>query len=113
MNGSEGAATDRVRLLKVVAALLLVCFIPYYLLTLDAGWPIPRDGTGLVVGRDFLNLWMAGHAAGSADPAIFYHLETYWRATEAVTGTPYPHQLWSYPPSVMLVGSPLALLPYL
>ncbi|MGE5722853.1 MAG: glycosyltransferase family 87 protein [Sphingomonadales bacterium] len=106
-------AGDRVRLLLVTAALLLACFVPYYLLTLDLQWPIPRDGTTLVVGRDFLNFWMYGRAAWEADPAHYYDLAAYWRATEAVTGSPYPHQLWSYPPSVMLLAAPFAAFPYL
>lgn len=36
--------------------------------TVQDGIAIPRDGAGLVVGRDFLNTWMYGRAA-LPDPA--------------------------------------------
>ena len=39
-----------------------------YAWTIDWRGAIPRDGTTLAVGRDFLNFWMYGRAAVSADP---------------------------------------------
>lgn len=99
-------------MLAITAVLLLIVFVPYYLATIDFGWPIPRDGTTLVVGRDFLNFWMYGQAAVEADPVRYYDVPTYWAATEAVTGPDYPAQLWSYPPSMMLLAAPFGQLPY-
>ncbi|HZF44543.1 MAG TPA: glycosyltransferase family 87 protein [Sphingomonadaceae bacterium] len=86
--------------------------MPFYLATLDLHWPVARDGTGLVVGRDFLNFWMYGRAALGADPARFYDLLTYWSAVESVVGAGYPRQQWSYPPSAMLLAAPFGALPY-
>lgn len=96
----------------VTAALLLIIFTPFYLYTLDLAWPIARDGTTLVVGRDFLNFWMYGRAAFEADPKIYYDLATYQAATERWTGPDYPGQVWSYPPNVMLLAAPFGLMPY-
>ena len=103
---------DGVRTLSVAALLLAAVFVPFYLATLDGDWPIVRDGTGLVVGRDFLNFWMYGRAALGSDPARFYDLATYWAAIAEAAGPGYPGQQWSYPPSVMLLAAPFGALPY-
>lgn len=107
------AQPEPTRSLIVVTGMLLACFVPYYIATIDWSWPIPRDGTTLVVGRDFLNFWMYGRAAAEADPVRYYDLATYWSATEAITGASYPHQQWSYPPTLMLIAAPFGQLAYL
>lgn len=94
-------------------AIMVAIFLPYYLLTLDFRWPIPRDGTGLAVGRDFLNVWLYGRAAWAPDPARFYDWPAHWAAIEAVAGAEYPGQQWSYPPTLLLLTAPFGLLPYL
>lgn len=104
---------DRLRILWVGAGLLLLVFVPAYLLTLTPGHGIPRDGTSLVVGRDFLNIWMYGRAAWEAGPERYYDMDTYLAALGPVVGGGYPGQLWSYPPVAMLVAAPFGLLPYL
>lgn len=109
----DPAASALRRPLLFAGAIMLAVFVPYYLLTIDPRWPIPRDGTGLAVGRDFLNFWLYGRAAHGADPGRYYDWPTYWAAVEAVAGTDYPGQQWSYPPSLMLIAAPFGLLPYL
>lgn len=104
---------DRLRILWVGAGLLLLVFVPAYLLTLTPGHGIPRDGTSLVVGRDFLNFWMYGRAAWEVDPERYYDMDSYLAALGPVVGGGYPGQLWSYPPVAMLVAAPFGLLPYL
>lgn len=80
---------------------------------LDWNHIIPRDGTGLVIGRDFISFWVAGHLAWDSDPARFYDLATYQAHIATVAGPNYPGQVWSYPPSIMLLAWPLNFLPYL
>ncbi|MEC3912119.1 glycosyltransferase family 87 protein [Sphingobium sp. CR2-8] len=104
---------DRLRILWVGAGLLLLVFVPAYLFTLTPGQGMPRDGTSLVVGRDFLNIWMYGRAAWEANPERYYELDTYIAALGPIVGAGYPGQLWSYPPVAMLVAAPFGLLPYL
>ena len=84
-----------------------------YLATISWIDPIPRDATTLVVGRDFLNFWMYGRAAGSPDPSAFYDPAVYNRALVPIAGPDYAGQNWSYPPSIMLIAAPFAKLPYL
>jgi arabinofuranan 3-O-arabinosyltransferase len=105
--------SERLRLLTWAAVLLFVAYSAVYLLTLDFTHALPRDGKVHVIGRDFLNFWMYGRAAFEAHPERYYDLGTYWAATDAITGPGYPQQLWSYPPSVMLLAAPFGLLPYM
>jgi len=74
---------------------------------------IPRDGTSLVIGRDFLNFWMYGRAAWLPDPSRFYDPRLYNAALDAFLGAGYPGQNWSYPPSIMLLAAPFGRLGYL
>lgn len=98
--------------LRLAALLLVGLYLPYYAVTLAAGQGIWRDGTGLVVGRDFLNLWIVGRAAWGDDPARLYDLAAYADTLAALVGPGYPGQQWSYPPTTLLVGAPFGLLPY-
>jgi hypothetical protein len=84
-----------------------------YALTVKWVTPIPRDGTSLVVGRDFLNFWMYGRAAFDADPGRFYDPVTYQRALGELLGPSYLGQNWSYPPSIMLLAAPFGQIGYL
>jgi hypothetical protein len=72
----------------------------------------PRDATTLVIGRDFLNFWMYGHAAFAADPGRYYEPHLYNHLLQTMLGTDYPTQSWSYPPTVMLAAAPFNLLGY-
>ena len=102
---------DRLVLLARVAPWFALAYAVLWALSIDPGPAIPRDGTGLVAGRDFLNLWMAGKAAWGVDPAQFYDLATYQAAMARFVGADYPGQIWSYPPSVMLIAAPFGQLP--
>lgn len=105
--------SERLRLLSWAAVILFVSYAGVYVAGLDFAHTIPRDSKLHVVGRDFLNFWMYGRAAGEADPGRYYDLRTYWAASDAITGPGYPQQLWSYPPTVMLFAAPFGLLAYL
>ncbi len=94
------------------SALFAVTFIAYAW-TIDWRGAIPRDGTTLAVGRDFLNLWMYGRAATSPDPGQFYDLAAYQGALRSLLGMELPGQNWSYPPSIMLLAAPFGQLNYL
>jgi len=84
-----------------------------YVATISWIAPVPRDGTSLAVGRDFLNFWMYGRSAWSANPSAFYDIGTYHDAIRALLGYSLNGQNWSYPPSVMLLAAPFGKLSYL
>jgi Glycosyltransferase family 87 len=94
------------------SALFAVTLIAYAW-TIDWSGAIPRDGTTLAVGRDFLNLWMFGRAAGSADPGQFYDLNAYQQAIRDLLGMELNGQNWSYPPSIILLAAPFGQMSYL
>lgn len=94
------------------SALFAITFIAYAW-TIDWRGAIPRDGTTLAVGRDFLNFWMYGRAAVAADPGRFYDLAAYHQAIRDLLGMELSGQNWSYPPSVMWLAAPFGQLNYL
>jgi hypothetical protein len=103
---------ETIRALGVLGAFFFAVALVGYVWTMS--WSgIPRDGTSLVVGRDFLNFWMYGRAAPTADPSRFYDVVEYNRALEALLGPGYPGQNWSYPPSIMLIAAPFGQFGYL
>lgn len=69
------------------------------------------DGNGLILGRDFLNMWHYGIAAFSENPAAFYDFEIYNARLDTLVAE-YPDQNWSYPPHFMLIAAPFGLFGY-
>src|SRR5205085_12196975 len=47
----------------LLGAITFAGAIGAYLATVNWAWPFPRDSSTLIVGRDFLNLWMYGRVA--------------------------------------------------
>lgn len=60
---------------------------------------------------DFLNLWFGSHLAGSGQVELLFDPEAYRAAMRALFGATLPDHEWSYPPSMLLVGVPLSLMP--
>jgi alpha-1,2-mannosyltransferase len=81
-------------------------------------WVLSGHGTadpmGRPIGTDFLRLWTASYALLNGEERAIYDPSAFFALEQAVTqpATPdfYP---WNYPPSSLLIVSPLALLPYL
>jgi len=107
------ANRDALAACALLGAFFVVVAAGAYAYTFHWQLPFPRDGTTLVVGRDFLNFWMYGRAASSADAGAWYDPHTYNRMLAALLGDSYPGQNWSYPPTLMLLMAPLARLGYL
>jgi len=105
--------TEAIRALSILGAFFFAVAAIGYILSASWHGDIPRDGTSLVVGRDFLNFWMYGRAAPTADPGRFYDAVEYNRALEAMLGANYPGQNWSYPPGIFFLAAPLGQFGYL
>ncbi|HML08873.1 MAG TPA: glycosyltransferase family 87 protein [Xanthobacteraceae bacterium] len=101
-----------IRLLIGASAIFVVLTAIHYVWAISWVAPIPRDGTTLAVGRDFLNFWMYGRAAWMPDPGRFYDPQVYNGALASLLGAGYPGQNWSYPPSIMFVAALFGRLPY-
>lgn len=83
-----------------------------YLATVNWSTAFPRDSSTLIVGRDFLNIWMYGRAGLEPDPGRFYDIATYNRELEALLGPGYPGQNWPNPPSFFLISLPFGELSF-
>lgn len=93
-----------------VALALLPAMLTAYVLWLAPIADLAADHTA-VAARDFTALWGAGRlslegtTAALADPALFTgHLRAWF-------GPGIPDQIWPYPPPMLLLAAPLALLP--
>src|ERR1041384_2800114 len=104
---------DVLKAFALLGAFFFAAALGAYLYVLDWRAAIPRDGSSLVIGRDFLNMWMYGRAAALDDPGKWYDAALYQRALAEFLGANYPGQNWSYPPSVMLIAAPFGQLAYL
>jgi Glycosyltransferase family 87 len=112
-SGPADVNRDALRAFAVLGALAFAGTALAYLVTIAWVAPIPRDSTGLVVGRDFLNFWMYGRAAALPDPGRFYDPLVYTRELTALLWPDYPEQNFSYPPTIMLIAAPFGRLPYM
>jgi Glycosyltransferase family 87 len=112
---SEPADLSRevIKSFAILGGFFFVVAVGTYLYSLDVSTTYPRDGSTLVVGRDFLNFWMYGRAASLPDPGHWYDAAAYQHALATLLGPGYPGQNWSYPPTVMLIAAPFGRLGYL
>lgn len=103
---------ETARALALLSLFFAVLLAGAYVYTANWGEAIPRDGTSLVIGRDFLNFWMYGRTALTPDPGRFYDAIAYNRELATLLGGGYPGQNWSYPPGIMLAALPFGQLSY-
>lgn len=80
-------------------------------------WNIGDDGLTEASRRlpywDFSNLWAGTRMALDGHVDALFDVDAYRAALRAMFSPNLPDQEWSYPPSIMLFGAPLALLPVL
>ena len=107
------ANRDALKACAVLGGFFVVVALGAYIYTLDIRPLFPRDGTTLVVGRDFLNFWMYGRAAQLPNPGQWYDPQLYNNVLATFLGGDYPGQNWSYPPIIMLLMAPFGALGYL
>lgn len=70
------------------------------------------DFWGRPLGADFSHYWLASSMVLAGDPAGVFNFLQFLAAEKAFFGVHYPVP-WFYPPTFLLIVSPLALLPYL
>src|SRR6478609_2310559 len=106
-------SAEFLRALLLLGGALFVLMLLTYFCTVNWTWPYPRDKATLVLGRDFLNLWMYGRAVlNDVDPARFYDVATYNAELARLVGPGYPGQNWPNPPTALVVMAPFGLLAY-
>jgi alpha-1,2-mannosyltransferase len=84
---------------------------------IEIGWllmaPLPYDGFGYMIGRDFVATWAGAKAALTGDPGQYFGVEAYMALLRELFGENYPAHIWSYPPHLLLFTWPLGHLPYM
>jgi len=101
------------RALLLLGGALFVLTVATYLATTNWAGAFPRDKATLVLGRDFLNLWMYGRALfEGGEPARFYDVATYNATLAQMLGAGYPGQNWPNPPTALVLMAPFGLLNY-
>jgi hypothetical protein len=95
-----------------LAVVMFAVTLLAYVATVDWTKAFPRDSSTLIVGRDFLNIWMYGRASLDPDPGRFYDIATYNHELEALLGSGYPGQNWPNPPSFFLISLPFGALSF-
>jgi hypothetical protein len=109
----DPANAEFLRALLVLGGALFTLTIVTYLATTNWAGAFPRDKATLVLGRDFLNLWMYGRALfETGEPVRFYDVATYNDALAQMLGAGYPGQNWPNPPTALVVMAPFGLLDY-
>src|SRR5689334_18035653 len=95
-----------------VAAIVAFCMADFYLRRL---WAIGPDGLSALSKTlpywDFSNLWAGGRMALDGHVGTLFDVDAYRAALRGMFGPDLPNQEWSYPPSILLIGAPLATLP--
>ncbi len=81
-------------------------------------WVLLRRHLGGMLGdataaRDYLNVWAAGHLAMDQAFATIFHPGRFAEWLQQVAGPDLTPHSWSYPPSVLFLAMPFALLPLL
>lgn len=78
-------------------------------------WQLEPSGVSPVSEKlaywDFSNLWAGGRLALSGDVQVLFDIDSYRDTLRRWFGSDIADQEWSYPPSILLIGAPLALLP--
>lgn len=94
-------------------AWFLGAFMGFNLLRL--GWTLDENGLSVMTGRlpywDFTNLWGGGRMALQGHVDYLFDVELYRPALRTLLSPLMLDQEWSYPPSMLLLGAPLAMLP--
>ncbi len=94
---------------------ILVLSIAYGIIILSRVWVVGPDGisrgTGTVPYWDFSNLWGGAKLAAKGQLHTLFDTTAYRQELANLFGAPVITGEWSYPPTMLLVGAPLAILP--
>jgi len=82
---------------------------------LRAGWTLNEQGVSAVTGKgpthDFTNLWIGGRLALSDRLDVLFDPQAYRKVIDAQVQPFFSPSEWSYPPTMLLIGALMALLP--
>ncbi|MDP2296197.1 MAG: glycosyltransferase family 87 protein [Pseudolabrys sp.] len=76
------------------------------------GWALV-DAAGRPLGDDFINYWSGAFLAWHGRATDVYNWPAYHAFQESIVGGPIDPYHYGYPPVLLILSAPLALLPYL
>jgi hypothetical protein len=101
-----------IRLYVFGLALLSIAIGTPYLVKL---WTLDPAGLSPYSGRfaewDYVNLWLGGKLALLGRVSTIFDVDSYREFMGGFSHTHVDSQEWSYPPSILLIGAPLATIP--
>jgi len=71
------------------------------------------DATGHALGRDFVNLWTAGHLVADGRVAAIFDPAQFGAVQRALLSPNFPLHFWSYPPTFLFAAAPFGKVSYL
>jgi hypothetical protein len=95
---------------------LMLALVPA-MLAVAALWILPVGSQGAdrtaLSARDYTDMWAAGYLTAAGQGDVLFDLARFNAALQSKFGAGFPHQLWPYPPPIMLLAVPLSMLPLL
>ena len=80
-------------------------------------WILPVGELGAdriaMAARDYTDMWAAGHLVALGQGDALFDLAAFNAALRTMFGASFPHQVWPYPPPILLLAVPLSTLPLL
>jgi len=103
---------DRLTIYSLIFLILYAIFATVLIASAVISGHGRADFWGRPLGADFSHYWLASSMVLAGDPAGVFNFPQFLAAEKAFFGVHYPVP-WFYPPTFLLIVSPLALLPYL
>ncbi|HEY1474867.1 MAG TPA: glycosyltransferase family 87 protein, partial [Pseudolabrys sp.] len=70
------------------------------------------DAEGRPFGDDWINFWSGGYLALHGRAAEIYDIHAFHAFQESIVGTPLDGRIYAYPPVLLLLTVPFAVIPY-
>ena len=102
--------TQRVRIVAILWCLIWpILLIQHLMNQVKIGW---TDGVDRPFGEDFINFWSGARLALTGHSASVYNITAFHDFQLSVAGHSIDLYHYSYPPTLLVITAPLALLPY-
>jgi hypothetical protein len=108
---AEPRLAENARVALLATALLPAFFVVLVLWILPVG-ELSADRTAMAA-RDYTDMWAAGHLVALGKGDTLADMAGFNAALRSMFGAGFPHQVWPYPPPILLLAVPLSALPLL
>ena len=101
-NGLTSLRGEYANTVFIAAALIPPLFAAAVLWILPvAGLSVDRSA---MAARDYTDMWIAGHLVALGQGDTLFDLAAFNAALHAMFGAGFPHQVWPYPPPILLLA---------